>query len=198
MPILIGGSKGRLKAGVCVGVLYIETDPSRIDDRFCRLYNGRWYCVHNGRLARNYRENETQIFINHKIWDRRRMRIVEEQRLLSNVITVGRITGDSPCQSAFRPQPAEDTSTLRPNWCGGIAYRVGSEIRVSNGKYTHYTTSTGERRCLLRSSVLPENYTVHYLHYNIYTDNIGKPFILEEFATPRTNVVAVESTSKQG
>lgn len=198
MPTIIGGSNGVIKAGACVGVLYIETNPSRIDDRFCRLYRGKWYCVHNGRLAKDYKEGDKQVTINHMShYDNKKKEIVEERRTLKNVITVGRITGKSPCQKAHKNQPAKSTTTLRPDWCGGIAYRVNSEIRVSNGKYTHYTTSKGERKCLLKSKVLPKNYMVHYLHYNIYNDSTGKPFIVEEFATPRTNVVSVKSTSKQ-
>lgn len=199
MATLIGGTKGRLKAGDCVGVLYIETDPKRYDERFCIVYKGKHYCVHNGRLAKDYKEGDKQVTINHKsYYDKKKKAIVEEQRRLSNVITVGKITGTSPCDSAKKKQPAQDTNTLRPNWCGGFAYKVGSEIRVSNGKYLYYNTTKGDRKCLLKSRTLPPAYSVYYLHYNIHHGiNGGPPYITEELASPRLNIVAVSSTSRQ-
>lgn len=197
MVNLIGGTNGKLKAGDCVGVLYIETDTSRVDDRFCKFYKGKWYCVHNGRLAEDYKKGDKQIAINHKtFYDKNNKMIVEELRFLTNLVTVGKITGKSPCKSAIKDQPNEATKTLRPNWCGGIAYRVNSEIRVSNGKYMFYKTSKGQRKCLLESKVLPPKFTVYYRHYNIHPGENGKPPFIKEELAHRTNIVAVASTSK--
>lgn len=197
MALIIGANAaGVLKAGTCVGVLYIETNPKRINSRFCRKYQGRYYCVHNGRLARDFKPGDKTAIVNHWYWSKSLKAPIEERRTLHNVQTIGRITRISPCKSALAPQPAGSTNTLRPNWCGALIERVGKVTDMRNGKYLYYEPVPGQVKCLLRSSQVLPQYRVHYAHYNIYqASSNSKPYIAEQTLV-RDHIIGVVSTSR--
>ncbi|MBI0581076.1 hypothetical protein IEC97_27565 [Neobacillus cucumis] len=199
-PKIINAPSGFIKAGTCVSVLYIETDPKNIDPRFCKTFNNQTYCVHNGRLVTDYRQGETQVFIRHGKYFKKGKgphdpgEIVDELRLLKQVQEIAVIKGESPCNLPPQNQPIQQTTKLYPNWCGAFAYREGKNIRVSNGKYLYYTpTSKGERKCFLDSKDLKSSYVIYYLHYNIHQESpTTKPHLsIEAELVTRKNVVAV-------